>query len=494
MLSLVAGTVPLLGCGATHLYNRGEHQLATKAGETFAAAALDKSLAGEQAQLDALMEQEVAMVRRQSMARRDAALLAIVAQPSAAAQASALLEAARQRRECLIGNADLDELQNRITELDTVAKTLDADATDLRLTIGFKPVCPVDRGQAATLDPGGTVLFDAYAESCDKFLAARAGVSALAGRGRCVVQLDGDTIDVPSPSYGDVLADLNAAEDLQAEISSRIEQQRAAVEAAQRAYEDAVKRGEQATTVETLAGQLDAALDALGTVNAVVGKNADGLGLQDLNLEARIAQIEVQRAALQKLLAEVSTSESGTAEDNGDVAMTIARSLPIFERGARNAFDPTTPTPLLLELGRLQVELESLQRRVGVAKRQIELLALQRALIEAELGDLQKAIAVGEQVRSCGGVGCVPLSNGILAFAASDTYSRVEQDVVRRQRTLLRHQAALNDSELALLGWHRLIGTAIDQLIGYHASGIKPETIAALLQAAGVGAIAGGVN
>jgi hypothetical protein len=489
---IVASALTLLqaGCGYTHLYNRGNHQLATKASERFAAAELDKSLETEQRELDLLKEQELQVVRRQGLARRDAGLLAIVAQRSVDAQAGVLLATVAARRSCLIGSADLGQVLLAIQNLDTTTKGLVAWETTLTVVgaPGFKPACPLGDLSSewlAAREPEFRESLDGYRSACTAYLADRNTLSEVVTRGTC-----------PTRDYKTVLDQIAAAENFQADTINAVQEQLRVVEAAKRSYEEAIASGTEEATVETLAAKLDAALNDLGKAEAAAPKVITFLGLNDLNLEGRIAKIETQREALRELLEKVSASEAATAEGEEGLATAIAHSLPIFERGVRNAFDPATPTPLLMELGRLQVELEALQRRLRLSKAQIELLSTQRVLMDAELGDLAKASAVAGNVTSCGGSAsqCVPLSNGILAFAASDTYSRVEQDVIQRQRVLLRQQAALDSSELALLGWHKLIGTAIEQLVAYHASGIKPETIAALLQAAGVGAIAGGVN
>ncbi len=62
------------------------------------------------------------------------------------------------------------------------------------------------------------------------------------------------------------------------------------------------------------------------------------------------------------------------------------------------------------------------------------------------------------------------------------------------QRIAAIHDAALAKSEVAILMWNNLIGTSVEQVSSFHASGLRPETIIQALQAAGVLWIGRGVN
>jgi hypothetical protein len=55
------------------------------------------------------------------------------------------------------------------------------------------------------------------------------------------------------------------------------------------------------------------------------------------------------------------------------------------------------------------------------------------------------------------------------------------------------HRSALENSSAAFAQWANLIGVPLSQLVAYHQSGIKSEDLANLINAAGFGAIAGGL-
>ena len=77
-----------------------------------------------------------------------------------------------------------------------------------------------------------------------------------------------------------------------------------------------------------------------------------------------------------------------------------------------------------------------------------------------------------------------------------DSTGRLDLETQRIEQSLvaLEHEAALNQSEIAVQMWNSLITNSIEQLKQFHAKGIKPENIAELLQALGLILIGNGVN
>jgi hypothetical protein len=82
----------------------------------------------------------------------------------------------------------------------------------------------------------------------------------------------------------------------------------------------------------------------------------------------------------------------------------------------------------------------------------------------------------------------------LVYYANSWALGRVTADRIDYTLIGARHVAALDVSEVALAQWENLIGVPINGLVAYHASGLKPEDIAAFLQALGVIGIAAGVH
>ena len=79
-LLILAGAA-LCGCPSGHLYNKAEHDLAIKAEKTFSEAGLLEGLKGEYALMDRMLGNELQIVRRHTLARRDAWLVKLVGDP-----------------------------------------------------------------------------------------------------------------------------------------------------------------------------------------------------------------------------------------------------------------------------------------------------------------------------------------------------------------------------------------------------------------------------
>jgi hypothetical protein len=81
--------------------------------------------------------------------------------------------------------------------------------------------------------------------------------------------------------------------------------------------------------------------------------------------------------------------------------------------------------------------------------------------------------------------------NALINYSLSWKLGRVGEETADYKIIAERHQAALDDSEIALAEWDNLIGVPMSQLVALHGSGIKPETIAHLISAVGVAAAIG---
>jgi hypothetical protein len=66
------------GCSGVHLHSEANYQIATKAQTAFDDAKLASSVAEERSRLNQILQRELAAVRRQTLATRDAHLLAIL--------------------------------------------------------------------------------------------------------------------------------------------------------------------------------------------------------------------------------------------------------------------------------------------------------------------------------------------------------------------------------------------------------------------------------
>jgi hypothetical protein len=78
--------------------------------------------------------------------------------------------------------------------------------------------------------------------------------------------------------------------------------------------------------------------------------------------------------------------------------------------------------------------------------------------------------------------------NALLQYANAWTLGRVAEEDLDYRLIAARHAAVLDASENALSQWQALITVPLDQLEAFYARGTKPEDVAALLSALGLGA------
>ena len=84
VLAVSANCLALVGCSDIHLYRQSSLDLANKALTAFSDAKLTDSISGERNISDAITQQEQALARRNTLARRDAELIEIFGQANAA--------------------------------------------------------------------------------------------------------------------------------------------------------------------------------------------------------------------------------------------------------------------------------------------------------------------------------------------------------------------------------------------------------------------------
>jgi len=84
--------------------------------------------------------------------------------------------------------------------------------------------------------------------------------------------------------------------------------------------------------------------------------------------------------------------------------------------------------------------------------------------------------------------------SALLRYANSWTLGRFVQEEMDYRVIGLRHLAVIDQSEVAFAQWENVLSVPIGQLVEYHSGGIRPEDVANLINALGLGAIGYGVN
>jgi hypothetical protein len=493
------------GCGS-HLHSKQDHELAKQAQAAFDKADISASLDEERGLLAEMLTQELAIVRRHTLAQRDAELVLILGatSPDLSWQRLATQVADRERQ---LAGADAAKIQ----EMREAAANLPGREANLRkfqaaYEMARAPgdpalACPPPATRPAKISASAGFLYDAYAGACADYQKALATVRDFAA---------------PGSELGRLGADLAAIEELERGLT----EQANARQKAQRELDDKVKKAREAGTPIDIPKELASRRDKLAKTMAPIEskvtaayQSVQGLGLEDLALDDELAALEEQRQAVDQLVAFLIQGQGKLPEripPEIQLALQVARTVPALAVEIRAARKFPRVGALVLESEHLRLEAEALTQRRARAQQHRALLGKKRDAIIAELlylGQARGALArIDEPSKR------LPLfdayrrseairrdtAEALLAYANAWTIGRVAQEEIDYMLIGLAHESALDASAVALAQWENLIRVPLAQLVALHGAGITSEEISTIIghiiTAAGFGAVGVGVN
>lgn len=493
------------GCGS-HLHSAQDHELAKQAQAAFDKADLSASLDEERTLLAEMLTQELAIVRRHTLAQRDAELVLILGAgtPESSWQYLATRLAERER---LIAGADAA----KILELRQAAASLPEREASLRrfqatyelARVAGDPglTCPLPATRPATISASAAVLYEGYAMACadyEKTLAVLRDFTA------------------PGSELGRVNAELGMLEAIErglAEQASERQKARSELEARIKKARDA---GTPIDITKELAARRDKLAKAIEPIHAKLARAYDaaqGLGREELDLDAELAELEEQRVAVDQLVEFLVQGQGKLPEripPDVQLSLEVARTVPALAVELRAARKFPRVGALVLESEHLRLVAEALAQRRARSQQQRVLLGKKRDALIAELlylGQARAALArIDEPSKR------VPLfeayrrseavrrdtAEALLAYANAWTVGRVAQEEIDYTLIGLAHDGALDASAAALAQWENLIRVPLAQLVALHGAGVTSEDISAIvghiITAAGFGAVGFGVN
>lgn len=349
----------------------------------------------------------------------------------------------------------------------------------------------------ADIEESLTDLLGAYENACVKIVALNKNLGVISGGANALLIAAGK-------EYTDTLLHQSA---LKAKLAAGKAEYLAAVEAVRKAQENLAK-DPSADAEESLRKRIDAVRKALQVLPEVAG------------VFGRKEAVEKQIASIDVLLAAAGTPDDTESENQADEltpskvkALAVVAQLPSFYGHAveiATLRNTTSVNALILEKNRLQALRSKTNNEIKRGNKKIKLLRLKTATLEDEANQLLSALQHLDWAES-------ENNNNPITF--EDLMSKEISEDARRhnimgtalylatftghQRTVheveyrlidLRHQAALDRSETALVLWQSAITLPIKSMVAYHNGGIKPDQIIELLKALGLGAIAVGVN
>ncbi|HWN67648.1 MAG TPA: hypothetical protein VNM90_08405 [Haliangium sp.] len=493
------------GCGS-HLHSKQDHELAKQAQAAFEKADVSASLDEERGLLTEMLTQELAIVRRHTLAQRDAELVFILgaSSPELSWQRLATQIADRERQ---LAGADAAKIQ---AMRDAAANLPGREANVRKFQAAYEAArapgdpalaCPTPATPPAKMSASASVLYMGHAAACADYQKALATVREFAE---------------PGSELGRLGAELAAIEAFERDVA----EQASARQKAQRELEAQAKKAREAGTPIDIPKELAARRDKLAKTMAPIESKlagayqaVQGLGLEDLDLDAELAELEEQRQAVDQLVAFLIQGQGKLPEripPDVQLALQIARTVPALAVEIRGAHKFPRVGALVLESEHLRLEAEALTQRRARAQQHRALLGKKRDAIIAELlylGQARDALArVDEPSKR------LPLfeayrrsetvrrdtAEALLAYANAWTIGRVAQEEIDYMLIGLAHEAALDGSAVALAQWENLIRVPLAQLVALHGAGITSEEISTIIghiiTAAGFGAVGYGVN
>ena len=174
----------------------------------------------------------------------------------------------------------------------------------------------------------------------------------------------------------------------------------------------------------------------------------------------------------------------------GDVASVLIGAGKDFQNSSTKA----KAVQLIFYQERLKLEIKQAQLAMERGQKRISLLEDQRTAFFSEQIRLNNILnQVSNENENKLFSTTVNKIRAIFLLAETFTIDRLRQEEIEEELMYLAHDQALDTSEFALNQWKLMIATPLEELVGYHASGITKEDIANLFHAAALAAIAVGV-
>ncbi len=491
------------GCAGTHLYNKANHEMAKKADSSFKDVELSKSLVKERERLAEFLSQEIEVVRHQTLARRDAQLIAIIGNNKKSF--NKFKEIINERLLKLV-DSDVE----KFVEITNLIRAQEQKLANIAETYNFfpeaakHPLSCSGKSLPSFEDDSIQDMINEYSVECNKYKELKSEMSKLFGKGE----------------YGELANTIQNVkterDNMAAELKTRNEKYNAAL----KIYKTLKDNSQDFSAI---AKELIKRLDALDGPFSVGTQALKMLGLEDLKLIGQIEKLEEQRKSIGTIIDKISKGESISETDAASdtkidirIASTIDSLSQLYTK-----FNTYPLNALILQNERLRIEIDGLKRRVVNAKEQLYLMERKRDAIKLEVDSLVEAakyLRFAEQ-KKCGENTLISnfipksksgaetdsksdcqddIGRSLLHYANSWSIGRLAQEEIDYLLIGNQHKQALDDSEIALAHWENLLGVPITQLVALHGAGITSDEIAkfglGIVNLAGLTAIAVNVD
>jgi len=507
VLVLMVALFFVAGCGI-HLHRPADAQLARTAAAAFKDAKLTDALKTEFDAAAEMLNSEVAALRRQSNARRDRLISAIIGGTSWDTSWGCVVEYADKRLVELLGPKQakddwlglkdwLDARNNTFPLFDTVRAAYLMYEQERRKKTGPRITrigSRLSEAEKSKLEKQEYLvlrtIYDNYLNALSTYEAAVKKANAQPSNEGIVC-----TIITSLNAQEKKLRDANEAaievkdqlDQVKKERDDRIAEADAPGKKADeisKALKEAAVKTDEAKSI--LKGLLDGASDRGLT------------GVQE-----KIMALEEIRGQIAEFLSVEAAAVTGKKPSPGESEkIKLLASLTAIRAGIDGATYPRV-SDLILESERLRIELDRLRGLIALEEERKALFDLQLTALSREIVALRRAHQRAQQPakgepRSVLAAEKSPINQEAAAdalayIAESWSGGRTPAEEIDFLICGIDHRAALENSSAAFAQWANLIGVPLSQLVAYHESGIKSGDLANLINAAGFSAIAAGV-
>jgi hypothetical protein len=493
-------TALLAGCESLHVYNAARDKQGVEAKEAWSAVDLPGIVTTEQKNLDKLAAAELTTQDRLANAIRDQYLRVVVSDTPISAS---LVMPVENRRTGLVGSGistdDLDQVRDNQIALVNFNARVEDDREAVALESGIWTTCDV-------LNNGKTPknLQDAFDKKSGADRVLLDGFLAGLRRSCESVEATQTAINAKTAKFaGRIQAAYAQWRNDEAALASAAKQ----VTEAKKAYADAIAAYQvEVKVIQRAVPSTDRLNKLFGDIRDAAEKLESIQGGLGKVIVAK-DRLETTEHALQVLSGKEKADALSDPALREDLAPLLALQHWWGETAALlgKAQQPRT-TPFLIEQEHQRLALESAKREVqagntttAFARQVYESLVAQVILLNGIKTDLDALSAYHGRSLPKALQDAPPKDRQQLYSVAGrflDAVGRVDGQVYRLeyQRLASIHGNALAQSEVSMLMWKNLIGTSIEQLADYHASGLHSESVVQLMQAIGVLWIGSGVN
>lgn len=468
----------LAGCGV-HLHRPDDAQLARTALTTFKDVKLEDSIKNESIAASEILSSEIAAIRHQSSARRDKLLSIVIGEKNNTESRNRLTKYVDDRLEDLLGKGfDNNALSSWLAAQKDIEPQYDT-VRQFYLTYGqqrrhddpkiIRIGTLLSEQDAGKLQEPLKTIYANYIESLNKYNKTAKKVL---------------TVPVTDGIVGEINTSLNTQEKKLEAASDIAKIEKAKLDRIKKERDDKIAESQ---ALGKKADEISEALkEASNKTNEIISqltKLLDSTNKNDLSgTQKKIIALEEIREKITGILPSVADAVAGQPPSSEDrEKIKILESITAIRKGIDGIAYPKI-SDLILESGRLRIELERLRGIVELEEERKAILKLQLTYLSQEIALLNNAKKKGNSI-----------AESLAYLAESWSIGRTPAEEIDYLIIGIDHRVALRNSTAAFEQWSNLILVPFSQLVAYHESGIRSEDLANLISAAGFSAIAPGL-